>query len=83
MGLRTETKRNLALGIAILIALSLMLVNHATAASNGLNLPSTPVRIEVKNGTETYFNTELSDVPAGYMWLIQRTLVGAWTEQQT
>jgi hypothetical protein len=81
MGLRTETKRNLAIGIAILIALSLMLVNHATAASNGLNLPSTPVRIEVKNGTETYFNTELSDVPAGYDvanttyfgWCVDRT----------
>jgi hypothetical protein len=81
MGLRTETKRNLAIGIAILIALSSMLVNHAAAASNALNLPSTPVRIEVKNGTESYFNTELSDVPAGYDvanttylgWCVDRT----------
>jgi hypothetical protein len=66
MGFRMGTKRDLALSITILIALSSILVSHATAATNGLNLPSTPVTIEVTNGTQSYFNTELSDVPPGY-----------------
>ena len=39
----------------------------ATATtSGGLNLPANAVRIEVTNGTESYFNTKLSDVPSGY-----------------
>jgi hypothetical protein len=62
----TETKRNLAICIVILMALSSILVSHVVAADDGLNLPSTLVRIEVSNGTESYFNTNLSDVPSGY-----------------
>lgn len=66
MKLGTETKRNLVIGIAILMALSSVLVNHVAATDGGLNLPSTLVRMEVSNGTESYFNTTLSDVPLGY-----------------
>jgi hypothetical protein len=60
------SKRSLAIGFAILIALSSILVNHVAATDGGLNLPSTLVRIEASNGTQSYFNTKLSDVPPGY-----------------
>jgi hypothetical protein len=61
-----NSKRNLAIGFVILIALSSILVNHVAATSGELNLPSTIVRIEVSDGTESYFITELSEVPVGY-----------------
>lgn len=81
MELRTGARRNLALGIAILIAFSSILVGQAAAVGSRLNMPSTPVRIEVKNGTQSYFFTELSDVPPGYDvtnttylgWCVDRT----------
>jgi len=60
------SKRNLVIGFAILVTLSSILVDHVAATDGGLNLPSTLVRIEVSNGTESYFNTKLSDVPTGY-----------------
>ena len=61
-----NSKRNLAIGFVILIALSSILVNHVAATSGELNIPSTIVRIEVSDGTESYFITELSEVPVGY-----------------
>jgi len=66
MEISRDSKRNLAISFAILMALSSILVNHVAATNAGLNLPSTPVMIEVSNGTESYFNTKLSDVPSGY-----------------
>lgn len=68
MALNTKTKRSLAVGFAIL-ALSSILANFvATRAApySGVNLPSTIVKIEVINGTATYFNITLSEVPMGY-----------------
>lgn len=62
----THPKRNLAIGFAILMVLSSILVSHVAATDGGLILPSTIVRIEVSDGTESYFNTELSEVPSGY-----------------
>ena len=61
-----NSKRNLAIGFVILIALSSILVNHVAATDDGLNMPSTIVRIEVSDGTESYFSTKLSEVPVGY-----------------
>jgi hypothetical protein len=66
MRVSTELKRNLAISFAILMAFSLILVSHVAAADSGLNLPSTPVIMEVSNSTESYFKTTLSDVPLGY-----------------
>jgi hypothetical protein len=66
MEMRTETKRNLAICVVILLMLSPILVSHVVATDDGLNLPSTLVRIEASDGTESYFNTTLSDVPSGY-----------------
>lgn len=58
--------RNLAIGFAILMVLSSILVSHVAATEGELNLPATIVRIEVSDGTESYFDTELSEVPSGY-----------------
>jgi hypothetical protein len=68
MRMGTKPKRYLLIGFAILIAFSLILVDHETAngGGGGLNLPSAPVIIEVDNSTVSYFNTTLSDVPLGY-----------------
>jgi len=66
MRVSTELKRNLAIGFAILMAFSLILVSHVAAADGGLNLSSTPVIMEVSNSTASYFNITLSDVPLGY-----------------
>jgi len=64
--MRMNSRRNLAIGFVILMALSTILVNHVAASGDDLNLPSTIVRIEVSDGTESYFITELSEVPVGY-----------------
>jgi len=76
-------KKSLAIIFAILMTLSPILINHAAANGNELNLPSTPITIEVSNGTESYFNTQLSNVPAGYDvtnatyhgWCVDRTVI--------
>jgi hypothetical protein len=81
MRIRNKTKNNLALGFAVVIALSSILVNRVAAADGGLNLPSALVNVVVTNGTESYFNTTLSNVPSGYDvmnetylgWCIDRT----------
>ena len=77
----TATKRNLAVGFAILAALSLVLVNPPVNAQSVVTLPSTFVRMEVSNGTVSFFNTTLSNVPSGYAvtngtylgWCVDRT----------
>jgi len=61
-----KSKEGLAISFVIFITLSLLLISNSAAADTGLNLPSMPVRIEVSNGTESYFNTKLMDVPSGY-----------------
>jgi len=66
MKITKSSKRSFAIGLAILMTISLLLINNVAAADNDLNLPSTPVRIEVSNGTESYFITNLMDVPSGY-----------------
>jgi len=75
------SKKILALGFAILMVFSSVLVNRVVVADSELNLPSTIVWIEVSNGTESYFSTVLSDVPSGYDvangayvgWCVDRT----------
>ena len=77
----TKTKSILAVGFTVLMALSSILVNPAVAAHTALGLPSTPVTMEVFNGTDTYFNMSLSNVPSGYDvtngtylgWCVDRT----------
>jgi hypothetical protein len=66
MRTRRGFERGLVIGFTVLMALSSILVDNAVAASGGLNLPSTSVFIEVSNGTESYFNTKLSNVSSGY-----------------
>lgn len=61
-----NSKSNLAIGFAILMTLSSVLVVRVAADDGGLNLPSVLVKIEVFNGTESYFDTKLMDVPSGY-----------------
>jgi hypothetical protein len=48
----------------ITLAANVIVVVYAT--DTNLNLPQTLVRIEVFDGTESYFITKLMDVPAGY-----------------
>lgn len=63
---RRVGKRELAVGFAILIAFSSVLISQAAATDDELNLPSSPIRIEVSDGMESYFSTKLSDVPSDY-----------------
>lgn len=58
-------KRSLLIAFTIVVLLpAIVIVAYAT--ENDLNLPSTPVRIEVFDGAESYFLTKLIDVPEGY-----------------
>lgn len=81
----TETRKNLAISIAILIVLSSIMVYHVAAASNDdyvpVYLPSGQITMQVVNGTESYFVTTLYDVSPGYNvtnqtylgWCVDRT----------
>jgi len=66
----TSTKSLLAVGLAVLIALSSSFttraLNPVVATHTALGLPSAPVMIESFNGTQSYFDVNLSNVPAGY-----------------
>jgi hypothetical protein len=62
----TYSRTNLAVGMVILIAFSSILVNHAAGIQGGVKLPPDLVTIEVSNGTESYFVTELRNVPSDY-----------------
>ncbi|UCH32350.1 MAG: hypothetical protein JSV05_02940 [Candidatus Bathyarchaeota archaeon] len=57
--------RYFASSLTILMLL-LVITNRATATGGELNLPQIPVTIEVSDGTESTFITELSNVPMGY-----------------
>lgn len=57
--------KDLALCFAFLIVLSSVVISRAAASGTELNLPSTWVKIEVFNGTETYFSTLMTDIPVG------------------
>jgi hypothetical protein len=55
-----------AAALAVFVAISSILLSSVAATDSGLNLPSTPIIIEVSDGTQSYFDTELSNVPSGY-----------------
>jgi hypothetical protein len=61
-----NSKVRAATGLIALVVVSLILVRYVNAVDTGLNLPSMPVTIEVYNGTESYYDTLLSNVPSGY-----------------
>jgi hypothetical protein len=55
----------LAIALAIVLTFSPFFVRPA-AADTTLNLPTTPVMIEVFNATTSYFETQLSNITTGY-----------------
>jgi hypothetical protein len=55
-----------AKSVLIFVAISVILAVPASAIDGALNLPSTIVDIEVSDGTQSYFDTLLSEVPSGY-----------------
>jgi len=55
-----------ATSILIFMAVSVIFAAPASAIDVALDLPSTIVRIEVSDGTESYFDTKLTKVPSGY-----------------
>lgn len=59
-------RRNVGVVFVVLILSLLVLVHGARATDVGLKLPSTSVFIRTQKGTESFFATELSDVPPGY-----------------
>lgn len=52
--------------VAVILLASPIYVKETLASDNLIKLPPDPVRMEAFNGTKTYFNTKLSDVPSGY-----------------
>ncbi len=54
--------KSILLSVPILVILAF----SACAIGGALNLPSAIVRIEVNDGTQSYFDTVLSEVPPGY-----------------
>jgi hypothetical protein len=78
---RTKTNSILAVGFAVLMAISSILVNPAIAVHTGLALPSTPVILEAFNGTDTYFNISLTNVPSGYD--VTNIVYGGWCVDRT
>ena len=70
-----NSKMSSVLGLIVIVIVSLILVGRVDAADCGLNLPSTSVTIEVWNGTESYYETLLSNVPSGYD-VTNRTYLG-------
>jgi len=55
-----------AVALIVVMIFSMNMVGPANAAEPGVTLPSTPVTIEVFNGTSSFFETLLSNVPSGY-----------------
>jgi hypothetical protein len=67
MKIGNETSvRALLVGFLVLVAFVQIPMGRVAAATGGLSLPSAIVTMEVRNGTQSYFNTTLSDVPSGY-----------------
>lgn len=56
------------ISILILFALSSITIYNAKAVTDAINLPPpiTIITMEATNGTSSYFNTTLTDVPSGY-----------------
>jgi hypothetical protein len=52
--------------VLIFAAISMILAAPTSTVHGALNLPSTTVNIEVRDSTQSYFNTTLSEVPSGY-----------------
>jgi len=78
----SETKKILAIGFVVLMAISPILVSPARAAVyTTLVLPSIPITMEAFDDTHSYFNISLSNVPSGYNvinrvypgWCVDRT----------
>jgi hypothetical protein len=61
---KTNISKRISTGLLGVVIISAILVGYAEATS--LNLPLTPVTMEVSDGIFSYFTTSLSDVPAGY-----------------
>jgi len=55
-----------AQNLLIFAAISMILAAPVSTVHGALNLPSTTVNIEVRDSTQSYFNTTLSEVPSGY-----------------
>jgi len=75
--------KKIHLGPIVALTLSLLLISSASAADGWLNLPATPVTMEiVYPGVESTFITTLSNIPPGYDitdgtylgWCVDRTL---------
>ena len=82
MAIGRHSGRNLAISFVVLIIFLYVLPNQAVAANGGLSLPSMPIRIEVSNGTESYFLTRLSYVPSGCD-VVNRTYLGWCVDVRT
>ncbi len=54
------------MALVILMTASAIAIRPTRAGQLGLTLPSMPVTIEVFNGTESYFETAVMNVPLGY-----------------
>jgi len=63
---RGLSKISLAIGFVVIASLSIGLIGRSMASDSGLSLPLEPVTIEVSDGAESFFDTELSNVPSGY-----------------
>lgn len=58
--------RKISLGVAVAILTSVLFMSSAYAADGWLNLPATPVTMEISMGVDSTFFTTLSNVPVGY-----------------
>lgn len=65
MKTRDRVKSNVALGSVFVILVSAFSISYV-GAQGELSLPSASVYIEVFNGTQSYFSTNLIGVPSGF-----------------
>jgi len=63
--MKCNLRNGIIIGLVLIALLSATQTGHVIAA-DGLNLPSDSVYIEVSNGTQSYFSTNLIGVPSGY-----------------
>ena len=59
-------KKKLSIILAVIILAAPIIIAGTLASEDPLKLPTDPVRIEVFDGAQAYFDTKLSDVPSGY-----------------
>jgi hypothetical protein len=75
--------RSISMALLCIVAVSVTFAAAVDAPGCLLNLPPTPVTMEVSDGIVSYFITNLSDVPAGYDvtnatypgWCVDRSVV--------